>query len=578
MISTVGVEVPNKIVSTVYLSEILESDAFRNASSLRYVYSPQSVTLIGDLAFEGCPEVLILCEEGSAAESYAIDQGLPYMTPVDMSAAVPVQQVTLSASAYTLTAGESFTLTAAVAPSDATDQRIVWSSSNNAVASVSDGVVTAITAGSATITAASADGNARASCEVTVEPVLVSSITLNTASLTLDVGDTFYLDPTILPVEASGLILTWKSSDETVATVANGYVTAVGSGSAEITAYANDGSNATASCSVTVNPVLVSSIVLSDTSIELLAGQTYALSATAYPADADNPTIIWASNNAAVATVTSSGVVTGKASGTTTIQASADDGSGVVAYCTVNVTTRQQAAGVVQHPVITSANAWYRLYPTIDHLSFGETTNTERYAAIIDQFDVTWGEGDAYVDGWYEPGTTYHGSTYCNYFAVDVAYAMGCFIPIANTCENCGCPVGASAVKSHTADGTIIQGDHYMWTGMTNYGMNCSCDNRSIPSGWSTNRLYTWFMGADGDPDNANAYQFCWVACSAAEAVEAANSGYMTVGLNTGHIFVVYPHGGSAMYISQAGSNLMSNEPMPYTQSDYKYFYNIGGV
>ena len=60
--------------------------------------------------------------------------------------------------------------------------------------------------------------------------------------------------------------------------------------------------------------------------------------------------------------------------------------------------------------------------------------------------------------------------------------------------------------------------------------------------------------------------------------MEAANRGYMTVGLNTGHIFVVYPHGGSAMYISQAGSNLMSNEPMPYTKSDYKYFYNIGGV
>ncbi len=170
---------------------------------------------------------------------------------------VLVTGVTLNKSALTLDIGKTASLTATVAPSNATNQNVTWISSNKSVATVSSsGVVTAVKAGTATITALAADGSGyNATCEVTVNPQLVTGITLSASALTLEIGETSTLTATITPGTATNKNLTWGTSNTSVVTVsASGKITATGAGTATITATARDGSGIQAACEVTVNP------------------------------------------------------------------------------------------------------------------------------------------------------------------------------------------------------------------------------------------------------------------------------------------------------------------------------------
>ena len=161
---------------------------------------------------------------------------------------IPVTGVNITESAVTLDKGETYTLTAVVAPSNATVYTATWASSDTSVATVdSSGMVTAVGRGSATITA-TADGKAD-TCTVTVN-VHVSQVDINKTSITIYKGKTYTLTATASPDDASDPEVTWTSSDTSVATVnSNGRVTAVGRGSATITATA-DGQSA--ECVVTV--------------------------------------------------------------------------------------------------------------------------------------------------------------------------------------------------------------------------------------------------------------------------------------------------------------------------------------
>lgn len=265
-----------------------------------------------------------------------------------------VSSITLDPSSVELMPGQTATISATVLPLDAANRDITWSSSNNGVATVNNGVVTAVGAGTATITATAADGNgAKATCAVTViQPV--TSIELNQTSLELEVGPAAVntsatLSATVLPDTASDKSLIWESSNPDVVTVSAGpatksvsgtsvTVTAVGVGEATITATANDGSGVQQTCSVTVkNPViLVTGITLSPSPAAVAVNSTITLTPTITPSDADNKEVTWSCNNSN-ATVDQSGNVTGKAVGTAIITATAADGSGVTATCTVTI-------------------------------------------------------------------------------------------------------------------------------------------------------------------------------------------------------------------------------------------------
>ena len=160
---------------------------------------------------------------------------------------ISVSKVSLDRTSLTLDVGNSTTLTATVSPSNATDKTVTWSSSNTSVATVSNGTVMAVSAGTATITAMA--GSKTATCIITVE-VPVSSVSLNYSSLTLTEGDSFTLTATVSPSNATNKTVTWSSSNTSVATVSKGTVKAVAAGTATITAKAGD---KTATCKITVN-------------------------------------------------------------------------------------------------------------------------------------------------------------------------------------------------------------------------------------------------------------------------------------------------------------------------------------
>ena len=161
--------------------------------------------------------------------------------------AVPATGVTLSETALSLHPTEKATLTAAVAPENTTDT-LVWTSSNDAVATVKDGVVTAKSEGTATITAAC--GSAKAECVVTVlPPIPATGVTLDKAALKLYEGDAAKLTAMVKPEDTTDKTIVWTSSDKTIATVKDGAVTAVKTGTATITAACGE---AKATCAVTV--------------------------------------------------------------------------------------------------------------------------------------------------------------------------------------------------------------------------------------------------------------------------------------------------------------------------------------
>ena len=254
---------------------------------------------------------------------------------------IPVSGVTLSQTELPLVKGAIATLTAAVAPSDATNQKVTWRSNNTAVAIVESGTVAALSAGNATITVTTEDGNHTATCEVVVtDPIPVTGITLSQTELPLLKGATAGLTATVSPSDATNQKVTWHSTNTAVAIVENGIVTAVSAGNATIMVTTEDG-NHTATCEVTVT-VSATGVTLSQTELPLVKGATATLTATVVPSDATNQKVRWSSNNTAVATV-ENGTVTAVSAGNATITVTTEDGNHT-ATCEVTVTV--SATGV----------------------------------------------------------------------------------------------------------------------------------------------------------------------------------------------------------------------------------------
>ncbi len=170
----------------------------------------------------------------------------------------PVTSITISPASLSLQPNETSTLTATVLPSDADNKEVEWTSSNTAVATVStSGKVTAVASGTCTVTATAKDGSGvKGTCHVTVAK-LVTSITVNPATLTLEPGKSQTLTASVQPSDATNKQLKWSSSNTAVATVStSGKVTAVASGTCTVTATAKDGSGVKAECQVTVEQAI----------------------------------------------------------------------------------------------------------------------------------------------------------------------------------------------------------------------------------------------------------------------------------------------------------------------------------
>ena len=253
-------------------------------------------------------------------------------------APVAVTGVTLSKDSIHLTEGDTYDLEAFVFPEDAYDKTVSWSSSNTAVATVKNGKVTAVKSGNAVITVKTEDGGKTATCSVSVSEKVypVTGVSLNKTSLDMVEGDVIVLTATVSPENATNKNVTWSSDDPSVATVEEGKVTALKSGTAVVTVKTEDG-GMTASCSITVSDKKypVTGVVLDKTSIELTEGDVATLTATITPENATNKNLIWTSDNSSVATV-QDGKVTAVSKGNATITVTTEDG-GKTATCSVKV-------------------------------------------------------------------------------------------------------------------------------------------------------------------------------------------------------------------------------------------------
>lgn len=254
---------------------------------------------------------------------------------------VAVTGVSLNKQTLSLVEGDSETLTATVAPSNATNKAVSWKSSDASVASVDNsGKVTAVKAGSATITVTTTDGSKTATCSVTVtaKTIEVNDVGLDKSEMEMVAGDSYQLTVTLKPDNASDKTLSWSSSDENVATVDNsGKVTAVSEGKVTITVKTSNPAQS-ASCDITVKAasIPVTGVNIDSWIINIGVNETAAIAYTILPENATNKEVTFSSDNTDVVAVDSEGTLVGISSGSAKVTVTTVDG-GFSSVCTVNV-------------------------------------------------------------------------------------------------------------------------------------------------------------------------------------------------------------------------------------------------
>lgn len=235
--------------------------------------------------------------------------------------------------------GETALLRASVLPEDADNKNVRWESSNEKVATVENGIVTCKGYGTTEISATTEDGGFTAVCKVTAErkEILPTSITLDKADVTMNVGETTKLKADVWPTDADNKSVIWNSDNEDIAKVSSdGVVTAVKAGKTKVYAT-TQANNLKAECEITVlQPV--TGIEMDKASISFTyIGETVQLTAKLLPEDASNQNVTWESSDTKVAIV-SKGKVVCTGFGTAVISAVSADG-GFMATCIINATT-----------------------------------------------------------------------------------------------------------------------------------------------------------------------------------------------------------------------------------------------
>ena len=229
------------------------SDTITSVTATYEIKGTDVPIALGDCTYASSPTGIVTVDAGlvtAVAEGTAtitVSYGGETDTLVVTVSVVPVTGVTLDKATMTLTAGGTTGILAeTVLPTDATDLSVTWASSAPAVAAVAGGVVTPLTAGTATITVTTVDGDFTAKCVVTVVPKVLTSIVVDpktmafssaTGSKTITSVTAHYSDGTTAEIDLDDedIAITSSDIDEDFVTVVDGVVTAVGFGEATIT-------------------------------------------------------------------------------------------------------------------------------------------------------------------------------------------------------------------------------------------------------------------------------------------------------------------------------------------------------
>ena len=247
---------------------------------------------------------------------------------------VPVDSISFKSNEESVTVNGIVALEVEIAPINASNKEVTWTSSNPSIASVNHGLVTGLKIGTTTIVATSGNQHAEATIHVVGKAIAISSISITPNKVTTSINKPVSLTANIKPSNATNKNVKWSSSNTSVATVDNnGLVTPKKLGTVTITAKAG---GKTATAKVTVSSIKVTGVSLNKSSLSIVAGNSASLTATVSPSNAANKSVTWSSSDTSVATVDSYGKVTGKKVGTAKITVKTNDG-GFTKTATVNV-------------------------------------------------------------------------------------------------------------------------------------------------------------------------------------------------------------------------------------------------
>ncbi len=251
----------------------------------------------------------------------------------DLPHQIQPTHINLSLTQSDLNIGDTLTLTATISPQNTDFQNVTWSSSDDSIATVDNGLVKALKAGIVDISART-DNGLSAICKVYITEKSVTALTVTPSIKTLTVGDKFSIGVNVFPTDAENQTIYWKSSDTAIVSVdSDGNIVAHNPGKAVITATTVNGISAT--CSITVEDIIISKIALNQTLLTLYTGDSQLLTYTYEPLGAANTTLTWSSSNSSIASVDSNGKVTAHSDGYVSITARTSNGKTASCYVTV---------------------------------------------------------------------------------------------------------------------------------------------------------------------------------------------------------------------------------------------------
>lgn len=313
-----------------------------DAEDKRYIWTSSDETIAavtekGAVSAKGVGKAVIRCTAQDGSEIYG---------QCEVDVVIAAKRITVDPTKATLLVGASedlqkVLLNYTVSPDDTSFKDVVWTSSDESIATVdANGLVKGVSAGRATITATTTDSRAakrvKATCTVTVG-YAITGITLEGGDSRIQKNKSVRFTAKVNPEKPFNGKLAWSSSNENILKVdANGNVRAVNVGTAEITVKATDGSNVSAKKRITVYQP-VTQIKPETKKVAVTEGKNVTLSVSVLPTDATDKKINWSSSASYIASVDSNGIVTGKTAGTCDITATAADGSGKSVKITVVV-------------------------------------------------------------------------------------------------------------------------------------------------------------------------------------------------------------------------------------------------
>lgn len=335
---------------------ILPAEA--SGSALNWISTKPDIATVdanGLVTFKKPGNTTIICASASDPK---------IMDTCDLIILKGVAGLTVDKKEISLSVGETYKLSAEVKPADASNKGVTFLSLDAKVATVSNnGLITARAPGTAYIMISTLDKKFNETCTVKVvqKP---TAMKLSAASLVLDVGGSFVLEPTFTPKTVTDTKIIWTTSDGSVAKVdSKGRVTGVAFGQCIITGTSSNGLSA--NCHVKVNQQ-VSSISLSETETEISVGEELELEVSFNSDDVTNKEVKWKSSNTAVASVNKKGVVKGLRGGMTIITVTSTE-NGLSATCILTVKEAVTSIKLNKKSLLLPIKSKYTLVATVEN-------------------------------------------------------------------------------------------------------------------------------------------------------------------------------------------------------------------